>query len=32
MNILNVLTPASMQASISFRDVSLTSETIMWNP
>jgi hypothetical protein len=32
MNILKLLTPASMHDSISFNDWSLTSETIMWKP
>ncbi len=32
MNILKLFTPAAMHASISFSDVSLTSETIMWKP
>ena len=32
MNILKLVTPASMQADISFSDVSFTSETIMWKP
>ena len=32
MNILKLFTPAPMQASISFRVASLTSDTIMWNP
>jgi hypothetical protein len=29
---LEAFTPAPMQASISFSVVSLTSDTIMWNP
>ena len=32
MNILKLFTPASMQDSISFSVVSLTSDTIMWKP
>ena len=32
MNILKLVTPLAMHASISLSVVSLTSETIMWKP